>query len=280
MAGLVHNNDALPQYALTTQRIVSVLLERENGKPVRISDTSGEIWHFDENGQIRKGLVDSMRNVSRVMDTLASTETVVELKPHTERKKRDEKYRWEPGRKEINIIIADLWPKKKSDRLKFVKGTSVRRPPFTADAERCMRKVSADFWMFDQHIGMLSEPGLKGFAYEARERAEDKFPETPELYEALAAMADRHLAIHQQWRSGKGVWYALVELLQWDSNRSSEVVGQFYERCNGRKEAVKAVRRLMAEHVSKFSDNVTVEGQLMTEPEWKRHVSMFPEDDD
>ncbi|HYF53199.1 MAG TPA: hypothetical protein VEA41_02960 [Salinarimonas sp.] len=54
--GLVFGYDAIPEYASTRQRIIEVVVENEDGRPIRILDAKGCFWAFDKEGRIDKDL--------------------------------------------------------------------------------------------------------------------------------------------------------------------------------------------------------------------------------
>jgi hypothetical protein len=57
--GLARGKDAMPQYAQTKQKIANVIVEMENGKPIRLARVDGFFLTFDEAGQVHKDLVAS-----------------------------------------------------------------------------------------------------------------------------------------------------------------------------------------------------------------------------
>jgi hypothetical protein len=59
MMTLVHGKDGMPQYAGTKQKVADIILEMENGKPLRIERAEGSFLRFGENGQVHKDLVAS-----------------------------------------------------------------------------------------------------------------------------------------------------------------------------------------------------------------------------
>jgi hypothetical protein len=59
MDGLAHGKDAIPQYAGSKQKVANVLVEMDNGKPVRIGRADGTFLTFDDNGQVHKELIAS-----------------------------------------------------------------------------------------------------------------------------------------------------------------------------------------------------------------------------
>ena len=59
MNGLAQGTDAMPQYAGTKLRVANVLVEMDNGKPIKISRADGSFLTFDKNGQVHNDLVAS-----------------------------------------------------------------------------------------------------------------------------------------------------------------------------------------------------------------------------
>ncbi|RWK12162.1 hypothetical protein [Mesorhizobium sp.] len=266
--GLVFGKDALPQFAGTKQRVLSAMLELDGGKPVRIIRTEASIWQFDNEGGIREGLHHALALAMDSMPTPKSDDTVVELRPHAKQAKLQKEYRWEPGKAEIDRIIADIWPKKKGDRLKAAEGVARRKPPLTFDARHAIDEISGLFWKISSAIEGLKEPSQKAFAFEARARA-NADPEYAHLYRAIADMSDWHLEVQRRRRTGKGVWYALVDITMWDDQRVGHSLGHFHEECAGKDAAVMAARKLLREHSDQFADNITVEAEVLTDLEWE-----------
>ena len=84
--GLVFGKDALPQYAGTRQRVATVYLEMEGGKPLRISGAQGEYFVFDEKGDIRRGLTRSAGDfMNAAFPTPNDNGSVVSLHPKLSR---------------------------------------------------------------------------------------------------------------------------------------------------------------------------------------------------
>jgi hypothetical protein len=87
--------------------------------------------------------------------------------------------------------------------------------------------------------------------------------------EGIANAVDRKKEIAARYRTGKGVWFAVVEVMKWHPTRNSgEVTGTFETRCEGRKAAVLAARQMLAEKAALFSDDVTVEASVKCDLEW------------
>lgn len=274
--GLVFGKDMLPQYAGTRQKIATVYLEMEGRKPVRITGAQGEYFVFDQKGDIRRGLTRSAGDFMNAAFPTPPNESgsVVSLQPKLSKKRAEEEHRWAVGKAELDRIAADIWPKAKSDRMKSAQGVSARRPPLTHDARQALDLASADLWKISHAIDELKEPSLKGFAHEARSRAVAR-PEHEPLYQAMAQMADERLEILRRRRVGKGVWYALVDVIMWDDNREGHSLGRFHEKCEGKQAAVVAARKLLAQHAGDFAENITVEAEVLTDLEWQARCVDF-----
>lgn len=266
--GMVTGTDALPQLAGTRQRVASVWLETDGKTPVRILRTEASVWSFDDGGGIRGGLEESFADVMRSIEPSAhSNQTVVQLGPRLSKKKIERDHRWELTKTEIDRIVRDIWPKNKQDSLKQIKGVSQRKPPLTAEARRAISEISEGFWKTCSVIDSLKEPSLKGFIFEAQQRSKDD-QDYEHLYRAIAEMAERRLEILRRRRSDKGTWYALVEVTHWNGDGIGEILERFCEKCASRPHAIAAARRLLAEHANKFSVDVTVEAEILTDLEW------------
>lgn len=272
--GLTHGKDAMPQYADTRQRVMEVVVQNEDGKPARLGRTHGAIWKFNEDGEIREGLQDAVSQAINSIETSATSDTVVSIRPRLSKKRFDETYRWEPTPADIDRIIRDLWPTSKADRLKEAKGVSKRKPPLTFEAQHALSKISAGFWEITNEIEGLKEPSLRGFAFEARKRAAEDL-EYWHLYTALANTASDQLELLKRQKTGKGVWYAVLEIIMTRPEGFSETIQVFHEKCEGREAAVIATRKLLVQHAGLFNDYTDLEASVMTDLEWE--VRAFPD---
>ncbi|MFA1622512.1 hypothetical protein ACDY96_06675 [Rhizobium mongolense] len=272
--GLTHGKDAMPQYADSRQRVMEVVVKNENGKPAHVSRTHGAMWTFNEDGEIREGLQDAVFEAMSSIESPATSDTVVSIRPRLSKKRFEEKYRWEPTPADIERVIRDLWPKTKTDRLKEAKGVSKRKPPLTFEAKQALSKISAGFWEITNEIEALKEPSLRGFAFEARKRATEDL-EYRHLYTALADTAADQLELLKRQKTGKGVWYAVLEIIMTRPEGFSETVRVFHERCEGRHAAVVATRKLLVQHAELFNDYTGLEASVMTDLEWE--VRAFPD---
>lgn len=267
--GLIFGSDWLPQYAGTRQRSLTAFLEMSEGKPVRILGAEGSYWDFDAEGGISEGLRSGIAHAMEIAFTTSRPDdTVVELNPRLQRKKFREDHRWEPTKDDLDRISKDIWQTSKADALPSAKGTTKRKPPLTYEAKHALQEISGGFWKISHAMHGLSEPSLRGLAFEARSQAKGD-PDHAPLYLAIGEMADDRLKLQQRRRSMKGVWYAVLDILRWQDD-SGEVIETFHERCQGKAMAEAAARRLLKEHADKFSAEIKIETELLTDLEWER----------
>ena len=89
------------------------------------------------------------------------------------------------------------------------------------------------------------------------------------LWNAVSEAADQRLEILKRHRTGSGVWYACVDILRWDvTHHSGETTSSFHERCNSKKEAEEAARRMLIEKAQYFNAEHSIEASVVCELEW------------
>lgn len=268
--GLIRGNDTLPQFAGTRQRVLTVFIEMEGKTPINIYKAEGSIWAFDDAGDITESLQQGLSLVFASLDyghPDSGDEKVVSIDKKLKRKKLQEDHRWTPTDAEMEIIVKDIWAKKRQDRLQVIKGTAKPRVPMTWDAEDALRECSSQFYKFSLAITALKEPSLKAFEYEARRRAKEH--DHSQLYNAIADIAAQELEIIRARKKNKGVWYASVDIIRWKDG-GADNVATFTERCESRKAAEEAARKLLVENAQHLYADTTVEASIVTEAEWKR----------
>lgn len=267
--GLIDGTDRAPQYANTKQRVLEVVLESDDRKPVQILDANGAYWVFDGDGDIGDGLRESVRDaMDLAFDRPRESGVVVSLEPKRRRKELKDRNRWVPTSAELDLVAADIWPKGAADRLHAGKGVAPKTPPLTYDAERAMEESSKDFFLVEHQIGRLKAPSLKGFAFEARRRSQEG--DHPELYNALAEMADNRLERLRARSSSKGAWYAWVSLTRWDDTNVGEETFFVSKKCDGRATAEKVAAELVREHAGKITYDTSIDSGVQTELDWRR----------
>jgi hypothetical protein len=267
--GLIAGSDAIPEYASTEQRLLTVVIENHDGQPSEIVYAEGTTVHFDADGRIAENLqVAANELMQMALTSPQKGGTVVSIGHERTKRRLAEKYRWQPTKDDLDQVAADIWSTGRAERLKTAKGANARTPSVSHRAKHALEEASEPFWKIGYQIDRLNEHDLKGFAFEARRVAEEGF--YPELHRALAELADRRLTLLTRRRSSKGIWYAVAEIIRQDfADRSGEVIATFHKRCEGRKAAVVAARKLMIEHAAHFSDDVVVEVSIETDLEWE-----------
>jgi hypothetical protein len=275
MEGLAQGKDAIPQYAGTKQKVANVLVEMDDGKPVRIGRADGTFLTFDENGQVHKDLVasgftamETYRALERA-DRRATTGKVVDLSPKLNREKWERENLWTPSKADLDAIADDIWKRKKaaSPKVTQAKGVLPKPPAVTWEAKQAVRDIQTHIWSINGKIETLTEPALKGLSFEARNNAKNDF--TDRIWRAVSEAADRRQEILARHRTGRGVWYASVEVIHWDAtHHSGHSILELHERCASKKEAEEAARRLLAENAKHFSAEMSVQAEVVCDLEW------------
>lgn len=266
--GLIRGTQFLPQYASTRQRALDAYVESVDGRPDRITYAQGHYLEFDDEGSIQEGLNASIAAVLSLPDDRPHpAATVVSLNPKLERRRYEQEHRWKPTKDDLDLIATDIWPKSKADRFEVLKA-GPKPPALTWEAKAALSEASKGFFLIDHEIGRLTQPGLKGFAYDARRRAKEDGH--AELYLALAAIAENRLERIKARNSNKGVWYGWISLTRWDEQNVGEEVFFEFKRCTGRAAAEKAAADLLREHAGKITYDATIDSGVQTELDWQR----------
>lgn len=267
---LVFGEDAIPGYAGTRQRIATAVIENEGAKAVRILDVQGSFWEFDEDGRINEGLQQTVGEaMSFAFESKSGNGKVVDIIPEIKRRQFHANHRWDPTKDEIDRLAADIWPAfngAASSEIKTVKGKAPKKPPLTYEAKEALREISEKIGSIAVQLEFLKEPALKGLAFEARRTAESR--EEPALWRGVADECDRRREILARHRTGKGVWYAVVEIFYKEEASVSRSVDLIFKKCQGRDAAVETARKLIVENAHKFSDVVSVVPDVYCDLEW------------
>jgi hypothetical protein len=279
MQGLAHGNDAMPQYAGTKQKAADVIIEVENGKPVRIAKADGNFLTFDKKGQVHRDL---QAGGMEAMETFAALERaerkpsskVVDLAPKLKREKWERNNRWTLSKQDLDLISDDIWKRKRaaSPKVQQAKGVVAKPPAITFEAKEAVREIQTHIFGIDGKIEFLTEPAFKGLAFEARRLAKNDFDNA--VWRGVADAADRRREILARYRTGSGVWYASVDVIRWDNSRHTGKSDSFAsKKCNSKKEAEEAARRLLAENAKYFSVEHSVEARVVCDLEWEDAAS-------
>lgn len=274
MMGLIRGKDAMPQYAGTRQKVADVILENEGRKPVRIERVQGSYLTFDDKGQVHNDLVASgfaaLETGMALAEALKKPQSkIVDLTPKLNREKWERENRWTPSKDELDAIADDIWRRKQANqpRIERAQGIAPKPPKVTYEAKEAIREIRTNVMVIDNKLRWLSEAALKGLAFEARENA--KVESDGPLWLGIAQSAERYHEIQVRRRTGRGVWYAVVEILRWDAvQRTGEAIASFSERCESKAKAEEAARRLLTENVKHFTAETSVETEVLCELEW------------
>lgn len=278
---LAFGEEAIPAYAGTRQRVTQIIVETEDGKPARILDAIGCYWDFDQEGRIDAGLERSLWSLMELGNDGRGhpNPKVIDLRPELKRKKFEDQHRWDISAEDLNRIAADLWPSlADAPAIKTVQGKRRKKPPLTHEARRSLREIQSKISSIGMELQDLSEPALKGLIYEA-ERLAKGYRDERIIWTAIAQEADKQREIKARHRTGKGIFYALLHVWHEDSPRHSREIDTVEERCDGKKAAIEAARRLLAENAHRFSEDVTIDAEVISELEWQPSPEADPEDD-
>ena len=269
---LPHGNDAIPEYGNTRQRVAQVIVESDDGKPVRILDARGFHWTFDAEGRIDEDL---RRSLGEHMDVFDAAERgkrmrVVDLVPEIKKRELKARHEWTLTAEDLDRIAADIWPgvHGPAPEVTTVKGKAPRKPPLTHEGRWALERIQSHLNSVKTELGMLSERALKGLAFEA---VRTGTWEDEALWTGVANEARRLEAVRAAHRTGKGEWYAVVELARAHRDLSHiwAHVTVAQEKCSSRKEAVEAARRLMAEKVEWVGEDTEISVNVRSALEWR-----------
>ena len=276
MNGLASGKDAIPQLAGTKQKVANVILELDNAKPVRIDRADGTYLTFDNNGQVHNDLVasgfaamETYRALERA-GRIVTTEKVVDLSPKLIREKWERENRWTLTKADLDAIADDIWKRKKaaSPKVTQAKGIAPTPPRMTWEAQEAIKEIQKQGLEHRRPAGAacLNRPSR---GYRSKHLSWQKLISTQALWKAVSEAADCRLEILKRHRTGSGVWHACVDVLRWDiTHHSGETTASFHERCNSKKEAEEAARRMLMENAKYFNSDHSVEASVVCDLEW------------
>jgi len=197
-----------------------------------------------------------------------ATGKVVDFSRKLKRKQFHQKHRWELSREHLDWIATDVWPSDDEGgvgKVTVASGRAPKRPPLTYDADLALRDIHSAVAGIQFKLEQLSEPALKGLAFEAREKAELE----GDLWQGVAAECDHRREIKSRRRTGRGVWFAVIEAERSLPGRDyTEVDEVAFEKCQGRKAAVSAARRLLKEKADTLDEQTMLRAALYCDLEW------------
>ena len=137
----------------------------------------------------------------------------------------------------------------------------------TYEAKEALRKIDEKLASVGFELDRLSEPALKGLAFEARKRAKAQSG----LWAGLADECDHIREIKGRRRTGRGIGYAVIEAERPDANDAdvTHIDEVAFEKCSGRKAAAEAAGRLLKEHAHSLREDMMLRSALYCELEWE-----------
>lgn len=265
-------DEAIPELAGGRQRIAQVIFEIDGGRPSRIMDARGFFWQFDAEGRLE----DDMRaNFHARMDAEEAARRgragrVVSLVPEIKRKEQEAKENWTLTAEDLDRIAADFWPgiNGPANEVTSVKGTKPKRPPLTYEAKHALQRLVDNVIQINGILDGLTERALKGLAFEA---VRSSTFQDGALWQGIADEAKRREQIRAAHRTGRGDWYAVLEIAR--ANRTYPYLWEHttatHEKCASRKEAVEASRRLMAKKASWMDADIELSVNVRSALEWQ-----------
>ena len=269
---LPSGRDAIPEFAGTRQRVAYVILENLDGRPARILDARGEHWTFDNEGRLSEDMHQRMIERLDLMSEHAASKrgSVVDLVPEIKKRELQARHEWTLTADDLDRIAADLWPGVHGQALDVasVKGAKPNKPPLTYEARHALQQLNDHVNAIKRTLGMLSERVLKGLAFEA---VRTSMWEDETLWSGIADEAKRLEAIRAAHRTGRGEWFAVLELARASKDYPYvwEQITVAHERCANRKAAVEAGRRLMAEKVDWLIADMEISINVRSALEWR-----------
>ena len=264
---LLNRSDRVEKYRSSKQKVVEVYVDNERGKPQVILDARGSFWDFDEAGYLNIN-VDHVFDLIQPRPSINKNDKVINLAPELNRQEIERKHRWNVTAEILDRIAADILAPKNDevDGITSVKGNLPKAPPLTHDARRALTEIGQKINSISFDLSKLSEPALKGLAYEASRNVE--YDEETALWKGIAEECNRRIEIFKRHRKGNGVWYAVVELFHKDGPLTSSVILTEHVKCANKKEAIEAGRNLLKSHADKFDADITVQVDIYSELEW------------
>ena len=148
------------------------------------------------------------------------------------------------------------------------KGTAKKPPPLTHAGEEAPSSIQSKIDRIKFTLEELSEPTLNGLAFALRRSARAYQGESA-FYEIAAVEADRQREIRARYRTGKGAWYAQLQVWKWNDTRSQgREIKTIEERHKSKSEAIEAARRLLAENAHLYDIEISLDAQVISELEW------------
>ncbi|MBB4396841.1 hypothetical protein [Bradyrhizobium sp. ERR14] len=99
--------------------------------------------------------------------------TIVDLAPKLNREKCERENRWTLSKEDLDAIPDDIWRRKQASKPRVVRAQAAAPTPpkVTYEAKERIREIRTSLISIANKLQWLSEPALKGAAFEVRENA-------------------------------------------------------------------------------------------------------------
>lgn len=265
----VFGERSVPEFAGKRVRFAECVVEMNGRTPLRLLDVRGSWWSFDENGVYERD-PDVYRYFFSQLPNPNRDGPIVDISPVIERRQWQERHRWTPTVDQVEMIARAIWPRRGEDeRVASVLGGGPKPQPVSSDARRALEAIHDAIFKIETALEDLSEHSLKGVLSELRKQARH-FKAERAISEGVANRVEEIREIQRRRRSGKGTWYAVVEVFRWDERRKAgESIQTFSEACDGKTKAIEKAREMLALHAHLFGDGVTLDASVSTDLEWQ-----------
>ena len=143
----------------------------------------------------------------------------------------------------------------------------------THKAQAAAQEIQGLITGIDNKLGWLGEADLKGFVFYADDLS--KGDRSRPIWLGAIQLAARFREIYARRRTGRGTWYALLNVMRWDATpHIVETTASFHEKCGSKAEAEEAARATLVEHAKDFNADTTVEAEVLCDLEWDEDGEM------
>lgn len=275
----------IPKFANQKLKLASVSLETENRVPTSIIEANGIYVSFDEFGSPRDSIRQYKKLLMNSLPNPLGDPGVIKLAPKIAAKERD-KLRWTLGKEDIDVLIRDIWKKKKRKHKKVIdinlNNTAEPQPPEDTQVKDDNNKFFENHKNMDElteaiakieHLLEYAEDSFLEYAF--RSVSTHSIPKSKTererlLWQGVKAALQSERERGKRWKAGDGEWVAAIYLLRWDDwkkqSANSEVVEHIL--CDDKKSAITAARKLTVQHAMKVDDLSYVEPFVMPLDEW------------
>jgi|SRR6516165_3965427 hypothetical protein len=114
VSALTDGEEAMPQYAGKKLKLAQVVVSLAGGKVAQIVKIYGAYFDFDESGKVDETFRLAARDAMETLEAYerferSKSSKIVSLAPKLRHQKYEREHRWEPSRREIDLISQALF---------------------------------------------------------------------------------------------------------------------------------------------------------------------------